>query len=392
VIELAVAAALLMASITTTQYFKRMVNEPWGFATDKRLAFKTVVSERLFPNLGAQQGAIDSTLNALRALPGVRGATVTAPSPMQAPRNLVSFNIEGNPPPEPRGFYLSYFRIAVPGYFKTMSHTILQGREFLESDTAESDQVCVITEALARRFWPGQNPIGKRIKWGRIDGPRPWMTVVGLAADMKAIADPRDGEVIGMIARPLAQLLPMGLSQFEELTYVVQSDSAVPNESEIRSALARTDSRVAAYEIVSLEEAARQSRTTERFIFVLVSLFSGLGLVLAAVGLYGLLSLQVARREREFGIRTALGATAKQIIQLVAQQGVRLLAVGATAGLILSWAIARVLRTEWAAMPTPSIIAGIGSGIVLGMAVLLACWLPARRAARIDPIIALRSE
>jgi ABC-type antimicrobial peptide transport system permease subunit len=217
------------------------------------------------------------------------------------------------------------------------------------------------------------------------------MTIVGVVADMKAIADPRDGEVIGMIARPLAQMAGLSSVLLDDITFVVHTDHRL-SEAAIRTALARADSHVAASNIESLDEAASRSRTTERFIFLLVSLFGFLGVTLAAVGLYGLLSLQVARRHREFGIRSALGATAKQIIRLVAGQGAGLFGAGLAAGVLIIWVMARIVRSEWAEMPSPNLFAWLGSGLVMAIAVIFACWLPARRAARVDPIIALRAE
>ena len=392
IIELAVASALLMASITTTQYFRKVLDEPWGFATENRTAFHTTLPDRFFPDAPAKEQTIDGVLTQLRRLPGVKDATVTMPSPMNAPRNLLSCNPEGAPVPEPRGFRLAYLRVAVPGYFKTLGHSLVRGREFLETDTAESPPVCIVTDGFATRFWPGKDPIGKRVKWGRIDGARPWLTVVGVVADMKAIADPRDGEVEGMIARPLKQMLPPGSNQIDELTFVVHSERGLLTESAIRTELARADSRLAAYEIVSLDDAAARSRTIERFIFVLVSLFGILGLILAAAGLYGLLSLQVARREREFGIRAALGATAAQIIQLVARQGALLLVSGFAAGALATWGVVRLIQNQWSEMPVPNFFASLCASLILGFAVVVACWLPARRAGRVDPAVALRAE
>ena len=235
-------------------------------------------------------------------------------------------------------------------------------------------------------------PIGKRIRWGRLDGTRPWFTIVGVVGEMKAIADPRDGEVVGMIARPLAQMLVQTTAPLDDITFVLHTKGRAISESVIRAALARADSRLAVYNVVSLADAAAQSRTTERFIFVLVSAFGLLGLILAAVGLYGLLSLQVARRQREFGIRSALGATARQIIQLVANQGARLLAIGFAVGALVTWACFRLIQNHWAEMPAPNVFAWIGGGAVLSAAVALACWLPAQRAARVDPVVALRAE
>jgi putative ABC transport system permease protein len=210
---------------------------------------------------------------------------------------------------------------------------------------------------------------------------------------MKVIADPRDGEVVGTVMRPLGQLLAAGVSQMNEMTFVVtMANRGALTEAAMRAVLSRADARLAGYELVSLEEAAAQTRVTERFIFLLLSLFGGLGLVLAAVGLYGLLALQVARRQREFGIRSALGATATQLIQLVARQGAMLLSVGFAAGALATWGVVRVGQSLWAEMPAPSVNAWLAAGAVLAAAASVACWLPARRAARVDPVIALRHE
>jgi putative ABC transport system permease protein len=393
VVQLAIAAALMMASLTAAQYFRKLVDEPWGFATDQRTAFKIAISDRLFNAPAQIQNVIDAISSELRGIPGVTAATATEPSPMTAPRNLMTCNPEGTQPPEPRGFYLAYLRGAQPNYFKTMEQPLLQGREFSDGDRADSRPVCIVSRAFAHRFWPGQDPIGKRVKWGRLDGPRPWLTVVGLVGDMKVIADPRDGEVVGMIARPISQMVALGPTLVDEITFIVERgrDSGAM-ESAIRSAVKRADPRVAAYEIISLDQAAAQSRVTERFIFILVSLFSALGLLLAAVGLYGLLSLQVARRQREFGIRSALGATAAQLMRLVARQGARLLGIGLVAGAIVTWGIVRIIQNQWSTMPAPNVVVWFLGAVVLCLAVVLACWFPARRAGKVDPVVALRAE
>jgi len=392
VIELAIAAALLTASVTATQYFRKLIEEPWGFETKDRLAFNVTVPDRFFPTAAAKQNALEASLAQLQAIPGVKSATVVSPSPMDAPWTLMLFNAEEAPAPEPRGVYTAYSRLPVPGYFQSIGQPILQGRDFNASDTADAPLVCIVSQSIAKRFWPNDSPIGKRIRWGRLDGTRPWFTIIGVVGDMKAIADPRDGEVLGMIARPLVQMLVHATTSLDDITFVLHTDGRSVNEPTIRAALARANANLAAYNFLSLQDAATRSRTTERFIFVLVSSFGLVGLVLAAVGLYGLLALQVARREREFGIRSALGATARQIIQLVAQQGAVLLSLGFTAGALATYGVVRLVRNQWAEMPAPNLIACISAAIVLGIAVMIACWLPARRAARVDPVIALRAE
>src|SRR5207247_2515878 len=158
-------------------------------------------------------------------------------------------------PLEPRGFHLAYLRMIPPGYFKTLGHPLLQGRDFTDSDKGDSPQVCIVSKAFAQRFWPGQDPIGKRVKWGRLDGPRPWFTVVGVVGDMKAIADPRDGEVLGMIARPLAQMLVHATTSLDDITFVLHTNGRSVNEASIRAALARANVNLAAYNFVSLEDA-----------------------------------------------------------------------------------------------------------------------------------------
>jgi putative ABC transport system permease protein len=392
VIELAIAAALLTASVTATQYFRKLVEEPWGFETKNRLVFSVTVPDQFFTTAAAKENALEDSLAQLQALAGVKSATVVSPSPMDASWTMMLFNAEGAPAPEPRGVYTAYSRVPVPGYFQSMGQPLLQGRDFKNSDTADSPLVCIISQSIAKRFWPNDSPIGKRIRWGRLDGTRPWFTIVGVVGDMKAIADPRDGEVLGMIARPLAQMLVHATTPLDDITFVLHTDGRSVNEPTIRAALARANANLAAYNFLSLEDAAARSRTTERFIFVLVSSFGVVGLVLAAVGLYGLLALQVARREREFGIRSALGATARQIIQLVARQGATLLLLGFSAGALATYGVVRLVRYQWAEMLGPNLIACVCAAIVLGIAVIIACWLPARRASRVDPVIALRAE
>src|SRR5436309_1006989 len=223
VIELAIAAALLTASVTATQFFRKLIEEPWGFETKDRLAFNVTVPDRFFPTPAAKQSALEASLAQLQEVPGVKSATVVSPSPMDAPWTLMLFNAEGTLAPEPRGVYTAYSRVPVPGYFQSVGQPILQGRDFNVRDTAEAPRVCIISKSIAKRFWPNESPIGKRIRWGRLDGTRPWFTIVGVVGEMKAIADPRDGEVVGMIARPLAQMLVHTTATLDDITLVLHT-------------------------------------------------------------------------------------------------------------------------------------------------------------------------
>src|SRR5258708_33546525 len=131
-----------------------------------------------------------------------------------------------------------------------MGQPLLQGRDFNASDTADAPLVCIISQSIAKRFWPNESPIGKRIRWGRLDGTRPWFTIVAVVGDMNAIADPRDGEAVGMIARPLAQMLVQATAPLDDITFVLHTKGRATSESVIRAALARADSRLAVYHVV----------------------------------------------------------------------------------------------------------------------------------------------
>lgn len=391
VAEIAVTLVLLVGGGVLTQHFRRLVEEPWGFATERRLSFN-INTERTHPTAELRFATYEKILAELRALPGVRSATVTLPHPVNAARQLISNNPDGATPPEPRGFHLGYLRATAPGYFGTMGQILVRGRDFTTDDNAAAPAVCIVNESMAKRYWPGQDPIGKRVKWGRLDGPRPWFTVVGVAADTKAIVDPNDGDINGTFYLPFPQLLAMSNS-FGECTFVLETTVAPRSlENSVRAVVARVDPRLAAYEVVNVADAVAESFITERFALTLVSLFGVLGLTLAAVGLYGLLALQVTRRTREFGIRTALGATAGSIIRLVTGLGLRLLFIGTVTGGATGWAALRAAQHQWPDLPRANPVIFVMATVVLAAAVGLATWLPARRAARIDPQVALRGD
>ena len=196
--------------------------------------------------------------------------------------------------------------------------------------------------------------------------------------------------MVGTVCLPLQRWLANG---GDEMTFVIESAGApTALESEVRGALTRADKRLAAYAMISLDAAAAESWVTERFLFVLVALFGVLGLILASIGVYGLLALQVTRRTREFGLRVALGASTAAVIRLVATQGLRLLLLGFLAGGLAAWSATRLAHHRWPDLPSADPLIWIGAAIFLCAGVALASWLPARRASRVDPIIALRAE
>ncbi len=390
--ELALALVLLVGAGLLARHFRTLIEEPWGFATKDRLSFN-VSLDAPYPTAEARAVTLDNILGQLRTVPGVRSAAVTMPHPLNAAHQTIGVNAEGTTPPEPRGFRLAYLRATTPGYFATAGQTLLRGRDFTDADDADTQRVCIVNESYVRRFWSGQDPIGKRVKWGRFDNAkRPWFIVVGVVADTKAVIDPNNGEVDGTFHVPIRQLLSETLI-FNEFTAVLEA-AVVPLslENAARAAVARADGRLAAYGLISFDDFAAETRATERFALTLVSLFGVLGLVLSAIGLYGLLALQVTRRSHEFGIRAALGATSPALIRLIVGQGLWLLSGGILVGGMAAWAAVRLARSQWAELPPANLVVLVGAGLVLGLAVALACWVPARRASRANPLVALKAE
>ena len=235
------AAALLTVSITATQYFRKLVDEPWGFETRDHIAFNVTIPDQFFPTATAKKNSLEATLTQSRQLPGVESATVVSPSPMNASWNLMLFNAEGALGARAARHLHGLLTDLGSWIFSDLAQPLLQGRDFLESDGPDSPLVCIISQSIARRFWPNESPVGKRIRWGQIDGNRPWFTIVGVVGDMKAIADPRDGEVLGMIARPMAQMLVHATAPLDDITFVLHTSGRPISESTIRETIARAD-------------------------------------------------------------------------------------------------------------------------------------------------------
>jgi putative ABC transport system permease protein len=370
--------------------FANLVALDWGFETKDRLAFTTSFSAQLRPEHPQRVSYIDQALERLRALPGVEGATATTLDLISLGRNLAGITPQGSTPPEARGYFIVSHKMVVPGYFKDLGIPILKGRAIDETDRPDGQKVAVISEGFAKYFWPRQDPIGKTIKRGRADDPRPPYVVIGVARDVHGTSDPTDGELPGMWYLPYAQN-PNYLAN--DVGFVVHS--ALPTEvlqRQIRTELAKVDPTIAPYDFNTVDRLIEDTRVEDRFGLLMMSLFGGLGLLLSAVGLYGLLSFQVAHRTREFGIRSALGAGAADTVRLILGQGGRLVALGLGLGLTSALAFTRIIASQLHGVSGADPLAYVAAALVLTSAAALACALPARRAARVDPIVALRED
>jgi putative ABC transport system permease protein len=301
----------------------------------------------------------------------------------------MTIEIEGTPPPPSQVPVVTRLRAVGPNYFSGLQTTLLSGREFSEHDTAAAPRVAVVSESLAKLYWPGQDALGKRLKPAMPGGE--WCVVVGVAADVHHWA--ADVDIEPTAYYPYTQIPPAFLPLLEgNMSIAVRSQNPASLLSSIRAAVADVDKTVPIYDIQGMEEMVADSGSLRRFDMWLIGAFAVLALVLAAVGIYGVMAYSVSQRTREIGIRMAMGAQKGTVLLLILKQGAMLAMAGVVAGLIGALALAQVMASlvfgistrDWA---TFSVV----PWLVLLM-ILVGCYIPARRAAKVDPMVALRYE
>jgi putative ABC transport system permease protein len=363
------------------QSFVRLAAIQPGFATDKSLTM-TVILPRTKYSEPNQQAAFFNDLRArLAALPGVEAVTLTSTLPLTGEDELYSVEPEGQSPDAERPSALYY--LVTPGYFRTMEISLLRGRDFNEQDHEQSARVCIINDVLAERLYRGANPIGQRLKLGR--NSNIVREVVGVVHSVKHYGL---GEREGFQVYEPMQQMPKNRMVVVMRAAVTPGSLAEP----ARRALRELDPEQPAMFVLTLEQVLRDSVAQPRFRTLLLGLFAGLALLLAAVGLYGVLAYSVAQRTREIGVRLALGARPMDVIGMVVREGMTLVVVGVAAGIAGAWALARVLEGLVFGISPRDTATFLGVSLLLLLVALLACWIPARRASRVDPMVALRYE
>ncbi|HEY7505021.1 MAG TPA: ABC transporter permease [Gemmatimonadales bacterium] len=383
--EVALALLLLVGAGLMVQSFRRLLAVDPGFRT------ASVVSARLaLPRTGRDTaeviGFYRDLVDRARALPGVSEAAAVSYLPLSREGARYSFSVEGQPFAEPQQRPSSSFNVVTPGYFSALDIPLLQGRDFTEQDGWDSPYVAVVNQTLARRFWPNQSAVGKRLTFDdEPDEPGDWLTVIGVVGDSRHLTLVDD--VMPQIYAPEAQV---GLEEMALLVRTPLDPQTVAPA--IRELVASLDPEVPVSEIYQLTRLRDESISTDRFRTLLLGGFGALALGLAIIGVYGVISYGVVQRTREIGIRVALGARRAEILRLVIGEGLLTVAGGIAAGLVAGAALSRLLVTllfqvkPWDPATFAS-IAVVIAGVALG-----ACVLPARRALRVDPASTLRAE
>jgi putative ABC transport system permease protein len=329
-----------------------------------------------------ERGALfhDRVLERLGGVPGAQSAAIAQSAPL-AGGLLRSVLMEGADTTT-KDRVLVQVNVVSLGYFKTMGIPIVRGRDFTTADSATAPTVVVVNETMAEQFWKGEDPIGKRFKWF---GAPDYTTVVGVAKNSKYNGVAEDP--LPFIYEALKQdYTPAGA------IHVRAAGDAASLSTALRQAIREIDPTLSMFNVRTLEEQVDQSLRQQRMNVILLTTFGGLALLLAAIGLYGVASYSVAQRTREIGVRMALGAQPSSVLGLVLGNGLTLVGIGLALGLFVALALAGTMQTLVAGVNARDPVTFIVTPAILGAIALLATYIPARRATRIDPLIALRTD
>jgi len=386
--EVAFALILLTGAGLFLRGLQRFANFDPGWRVDGLLTAQISLVGANYDTEAKRRPFYQRVEERLAALPGVEKVALSGSQPVWGFNSSGSFKVEGQPEPQPGQWPELFFEPVSLRYFETLGIRLLEGRAFTSADTAERPRVIIINETTARRFWPNQSAIGKRI--GRPGQDPNWMEVVGVINDLSFPGSLGEPYTRYQAFRPLAQTTWGSVS----ISLRTSSPNGAPEAlaNDLRRAVAELDPTLPAHRIRTVRSLVERGMGGVSLLGVLLGAFAALGLVLASVGIYGVISYSVAQRTGEIGIRMALGARPRDVLRLVLGKGSRLILLGALLGFGGAYAVARFLASAIPTLPTRDPVA-MGAIIFALVAVALAaCYLPARRATKVDPMVALRHE
>jgi predicted permease len=323
-------------------------------------------------------------LRRVAQVPSVAGVAAASDVPL-AGSNAIFYSAEGQPPVTAQNMPRAYIHRVTPEFFKTFQIPILAGRTFNESELSATSNVVIVTEAVVKRFWPGQNPIGKRVKGGRLDSDNPWLNIIGVINDMKYRALPNNPTNDPDLFLPFTE--PRGFALIVRTP--LNPASLAPA---VRKVLREAEPGVVIYSVAAMSELASRETANSRFTGWLMGIFAGSALVLAMIGIYGVMSYAVSRRTQEIGIRMALGAARGEVMRMMVVNGMSLIAIGLALGVAAAFALTRLVSTLLYGVKPTDPLSFAAAAAALAAVALLACAVPATRATRIAPANALRNE
>ena len=384
VAEIALTLVLLVGAGLLINSFIRLQRTDSGFRPESVTVMSLAVPQSRYPTAASQSRMYQRLLDGLTQRPEVQAAGIGFPGPLRGSNASGSFNIEDRPTPAGVEQPFANIGSVSGGYFAALGVPLLAGRTFTDADRDDAPPVAVVSAALARRYWPGQNALGKRLRFSD-DQSQPWITVVGMVGDARQLG----------LDREPPPVLYIPFQQFSLPFTNVAVRSSAPDQvvvNLLRTTVTDVDPDLPINEVASLDAIINRSIDQPRFRSRLLGAFALTALVLAAVGVYGLISYSVTQRRREIGIRVALGAQPRQVLAMVVREGFALAAAGIAIGLVGAFAAARAIaRFLFGVGPTdPATFLAVSA--LLTLVALLAAYIPSRRALRVDPVSALRAD
>jgi putative ABC transport system permease protein len=387
VAEMALAVMLLAGAGLLIKSFGKLQAVDPGFRPEETLSFELSLPRTQYAKDPHIVSFFERLTDRMRSLPGVLSVGGVMGLPLSGMRFNISFKVEGRPEAAPGQQPSMEVRVATADYFRTLGVPLKRGRVFTDADTAETPRVVILSEAAAAKFFPDEDPIGKRIEmgWSREDESRAGGEVIGIVGDVKELG--LDAEFPPEIYLPMRQW-PVGRMAMVARTAVPPMSLA----DEVKEVVRELDANLPVNAIRSVEEVVAESIAQPRFYMLLLGIFAAVALALAAIGIFGVMSYMVSQRTREIGIRMALGAQGGSVVTMVVRQAMLLAGAGLLVGLVAALALSRTMTTLLFEMsPTDPITFASVTG-VLACVAFFASYLPARRAASVDPIEALRAE
>ncbi len=385
--EVTLALVLLISAGLMVQSLRQLLKVDLGFDPAGVLAIGLDMSDPKYDQNPARFMSFNAQLlENVRALPGVRYAGLVRPLPLAGGRSAMPFYREDLPVPPPDAFPGADWRVASPGYFQTMGISLLKGRFFEDTDRKETPPVAIINETMARSFWSGEDPIGKRMRLGTPEMGLPWFTIVGIVHDTRPF-----GLEAAVPAEFFVSCLQLG--SWVDMCLVVRTTSnPLGMAGALRDQVVALDREMVTSNIQSMEERLSATLAGRRATTFTFGVFAALALALAGVGIYGVMSHSVAQRTHEIGVRLALGATKRDVLRLAVGHGLVLTLAGVALGLVGASLLTRALASMlYGVRPTDPVTFISVTALLVGVA-LLACYIPARRATKVDPMVSLHYE
>jgi putative ABC transport system permease protein len=381
VVQMSIALPLLVAAALGVIGTNKFLNGPQGYDPDGLLTMKLALPDRTYPDDPARRRFVERAVEAVRNVAGVEHAAAANALPASGSNSSRAIEIDGQPVPDPRNRPVVDNHLVTPAIFAALRIPIKQGRGFTAADREDGAPVAIVSESMAKKFWPERSAIGQRLRAG--DGP--WMTVVGVSGDI--IQDWFNRRNVPTMYRPMAQVPTdyFGIA-------VRTAGDPLTVAGAVRQALLRVDATQPVFEMMPMRQVLHERTIGLQYLSAIMTVFGGLALFLAVVGLYAVIAYLVAQRRHEIGLRIALGASRADVIRLTVGQALKLTLLGGGIGLAISIGVTRVLEQVMLGIATGDVrVLAVFGGVLIGAA-LFAGYVPARRAAAIDPMIALRAE